>query len=713
MSDNISDMSTPHPAPGQSRPNHWVSRIEGPKGVAILEAASLLYVGAPIIIFIAGWFRFSLAAALILAIIVLFTHSGLRAVAWARDARGDRPPPDSSYSDEDLFFRISLLVGLVAFLVACTGIGGFTFRFSDYMAYDGILRSLIENPWPPGAISDYPSPGTRYPGLCHYWAYFLPPAVVGRLFGWNAAYLFTYVWHTVGVLIAVIWFLRLIGTFRLRFALMFLLFAGVDIIGYLCTTPLPGSQDISWIDYFTGGFWWSIGRGWMAHWSANFSLLTPDGQTIMGGVFYRFYGLLSFLFDGPNHVLPAWVLIFIVLHDALRRKTLERSFLLASILPICSIFVTLGTIPVLLMATLHTRGRRLFTPGNVIVGPLLVIAFIFYYKSVESDIPSSWLWTFQDVSKTWTYLLLYYLSAFGVYAIAAPSMRGNEYRPGRLWFYGALAVFVLAPWYRLGVYSDFTTKVIIPCQLVFLVCLATAIRAPEGKYARLRQRILIGALVAGTWASLGIVYRAVEFGFSFQPPPQERAMYIPEKLERYSKSNEKIVTHEDNFFWKHLARPTIYMQTPDNPAVLSYDFTVPLQNAEAWKYFGDKHVQSNNGITIEIEGNQPLIRCDDVGLDTRTAGSVLLEHSVVDDRGRAPDYAIVFLWASEQDVWKQGGWWPFHRWRSSVIHPALEPLSANSYWRGTVKTMALFLKINGDTGGRYTVNLRRMTFLQR
>ncbi len=695
------------------RRSRWLYFIEGPNGVALLEAASLFYVAVPLVIFVVGWLRLPIALILAPAIVFCFAHSGMRAVAWARDAYGSKPPPDASYTDEDFFFRAFLLTGVVAFLVACTGIGGFTFRFSDYASYDGLLRVLIEHPWPVGAILDFPKPDSYWPNMCHYWAYFLPPAVVGRILGWNAAYIFIYFWHTFGVLLSVIWFLRLVGTFRLRYALLFLLFGGIDLIGYLCTTPLPGLQDVTWLDYLTGAFWWSTGRGWMAHWSANFSLLTPDGQTVMGGVFYRFYGMLSFLFDGPNHVLPAWVLLFMVLHDALRRRTVERAFLLTSMLPICSVFVTMGAIPVLAAAVIYTRAKRLFSIGNIIVGPALVVILALYYQSVESKFPNSWLWRFQDIRQTWSYLLLYYASAFGVYVLVAPSMRGNGYRPGRLWFYLAVTVFLLAPWYRLGVYNDFTTKAVIPCQLVFLVCLATAIREPSGKWAWLRRNLLVAALVLGSWAAFGIVYRAIDFGFSFQPPPFQRVLTILEKAVRYNKTDEWVIPHADIFFWQHLARPITYVHIPEDPAVYVYDFMKTTMDMGEWKYFSDDHRITGDGLVITTSANQPLIRFDNVDLDTRETGSIAIEHSVVDNEGKTPDYSIVYLWASEQDIWKLGGWWPFHNWRSNVVFPPRDPLSANSYWRGKVKSMALSLKVDGDPDKRYTVTLRRMVFLKR
>jgi hypothetical protein len=694
----------------------WVFRLESPAGVGVLEAVSLFYVGIPTLIFFFGWLRLPLALVLAIPFAFLIARGAFRAVAWARNAYAGAPPPDASMDNETLTFCALLLLGMVAFAVACTGVGGLTFRFSDYWMYDGLLRMLIEYPWPPGMILNLPQPDAHLP-LVGCISYYLPAALVGRALGWEAAQFFSYLWNTLGTLLAVIWFLRIVGVFRLRYALLFLFFNGVDLVGYALTTPLPDGRNVTWLDYATGTFWWSIGRGWMAHWSANFSLLTPDGQSMMGGVFYRFYGMLSFLFDGTSHVLPAWVLLFVVLHDVLRRKTLERVFLLTSLLPLCSVFVTLGTIPILIVSAVQTRGRKLFTPGNVVVGPVIVLVSLLCLRGIEFQSPNGWVWNFLDVNRTWGYLFLYYFCGFILYALVAPSMRGNDYRPGRLWFYSAIAAFVFAPWYHMGLFNDFTTKMVIPSQLVFLICLATALRNPEGKGAQLRRGLLATALVVGAWSGLGVIYRAVDFGFSLSPPPQERAEYFADQfgqaMEDKSKLCEAPIFFKDTFFWNWLARPVTYFRHPENKTVLSYDFRDPADNADAWRYCDNGHRTTGDGLVIETPGNTALLMREDVDLDTRAIGSAIIDNTVVDEQGNTPNYEIGFQWADADQLRNAQSKWPFHRWCYNAAYPRGNHLTYNPYWRGRVRAISLYLKVKGEPGKHYTVTLRRLTFLQR
>ena len=635
-------------------------------------------------------------------------------MAWARKAYARTAAPDLAIDNETFALRALLLLGMVAFVVACTGVGGFTFRFPDYWLYDGMLRMLMEYSWPPGMIADLPDPGT-HASLPYYFAYYLPSALVGKLFGWWASQFFAYLWNTFGTLLAVIWFMRLVGTFRLRYALLFLFFSGLDLVGYIFTAPLPDGHGVTWLDYATGTFWWSIGRGWMAHWSANYSLLTPEGQSLMGGVFYRFYGMMSFLFDGPCHVLPAWVLLLIVLHDAIRRKTVERLFFLTSILPLCSIFVTMGTVPVLLLSLWETRGKRLFTLGNMFVGPLVALTLLLWYRGVEAETLHGWVWTFLDLNRTWWYLLLYYFCGFGLYALVAPSMRGNACRPGRPWFFTTVAVFLFAPWYRFGIYNDFTTKVVIPCQLVFLVCLATALRDPEGKNARWRQRLLAVALFVGAWSGLGIIGRAVEFGFSSAPPPLERVACIADGLARAFKDGplERVKFHGDTFFWKYLARPVEYVHSPENKPVLVCDFRDSSKDADIWRYCDHEHRVTPGGVVIDTPGNTALLMSESMDLDTRAIGSIEIDCSVVDGQGRTPEYEMAFQWANADQVRAAQSNWPFHKWCYSVLVPHGLPLSSNSYWKGQVSSVSLYFKVKNPSQEHYTVTLHSLTFLQR
>jgi len=703
------------PESSEIRPQAAVAPPEAPKSdplspvwVLLLESVSLLYISAPFLIFCLYWLRPIYSIPLAIAYVATLAWGGRRAVLWSRENAADVPFWQSVTSG----WRPFLGVVVLSFAcVACTGVGGLTFRFADYVTYDSLLKLLMGGEWPVGAAIERSSGTSLMPGV-YYWAYFLPSAFVGKLAGWNGAHLFQYFWSSLGVLLVLLWFLRILGVLQIRYALMFLFFAGLDVLGYIATSHLPDGDKLTWADYLTGTYWWSIGPGWMAHWTANWALLTPEGTAVSGGVFYRFYGPLSFLFDGVIHVLPSWLLLMTVLHDVLRRKTLERAFFLTSILPLCSVFVTMGAVPMLAMAAWHTRLKGLFTPGNVVVGPIIVLLFALFYQHEEQDIVGGWLWKFQDLGETGPMLLLYYVVSFGILAAVAPSMQGDGFRPGRVWFYGVLAVFLFAPWYRMGLFNDFTTKFVIPSQLVFMICLATALLRPEGAHAVLRKRLVVACLVVGAWSGIGIIHRAVQFGFGFNPPSFERTVHPTEEWGKQGDMHVQSFTQEE-FFWKYLARPVEYQPTPPNPVIADIDFKSPRTLPEHFVFFGGEAVKNESGFVIKTKGNTPFLRKYDQYLYTDKIGSIDLVHSVVDAEGNTPDYRIVFQWADDAAVARHGDTWPFHRWYSPVLYPKNALVTANSYWRNSVVQFALSLEIDGPPDAEYTVTLERLNFMQR
>lgn len=672
------------------------------RGVLWLELATAAYFLAPVALFLTGWLRPGLAWPLALSLAWLLLRGAITA---ARDApRGTGTGAGGWRTGA----RLAAVALLCAAVVACTGVGGLTFRFADYFIYDAVLRMLVESPWPPGCI--VPSTGDRLPAV-YYFAYFLPPAAVGRLIGWDAAHAFHYLWNTLGVLLTVLWFLRLAGAFRLRHAILFLGFGGLDVIGYAATTAWPGGDAAALWDYATGTYWWSTGPGWMAHWSAHHALLSEAGSAESGGVFFRFYGPLSFLFDGPIHVLPAWVALMPVLHDAMRRGTVARAGLYCGALPLCSVFVAAGTLPMLAVAAWQTRMRGWRTAGNLIVGPVIAGIAAAFFISVDMEQPQGYLWEFQRLQQTWPMLALHYACAFGIYAAVAPLPRTGPGQPGRAWFWGAVAVFAAAPWYRMGVFNDFTTKVVIPAQLVFLVCLAGALRHPAGRWSVQRRVVLAALLVLGAWSATGIVHRAWTYGFRFDPPPMERVVLPAEEYAK-QRAEHRLRFHTEAFFWRRLARPVEFQPPPPNDTIRLYRFDTPDARVEDWVLFSDEVLADPDGLRITLRGGDtPLLRRYRADIDADRVGSVAIDHTLLDADGLPVPHRLVLLWADPAHATPENDWWPFPRWRAAVLHPAELPITSNPYWRGPIEQFAVYLHAPAaPPGAPHVLTLRALRF---
>lgn len=128
-------------------------------------------------------------------------------------------------------------------IVACTtlflwllfsGIGDFTYQnVIDFHVRHAILRDLINYDWPV-IYKDY--------GLVYYLSYFLPAALVGKIFTYKIANKFLFLYSYIFIINILYLINRYLKKDSYLTLIMFILFSGLDIIGmpnYLfSTTPL-------------------------------------------------------------------------------------------------------------------------------------------------------------------------------------------------------------------------------------------------------------------------------------------------------------------------------------------------------------------------------------------------------------------------------------------------------------------------------------------
>lgn len=667
-----------------------------------LDAISLFYVVLPALLFISGYLiplvAWPIALGLAAAALLAWRQALAEGPLAFEDALSWRTGP------------MTAMTALVYFVVACTGIGAFTFQFFDYAFYNAVLRDFMEYDWPL-AYQEAGLDGVPLTVVI-YAAYWLPASMVGGMMGWGAANYFQYGWSALGVLLIAFWFLRIAGTLRVSIMLMLLFFGGLDIVGRFIVEGGPVSAQVTCLDYLTGVFWWSESRGWLDHWSSGFALTDPEYAAKAGGVFFRFYSPLSFLVDGPQHIVPGVLAFLMAVHDLWRRKSAHRLALLWGTLPLSSIFVAAGSLPFLALGIWEHRGRRIFAGSNLMALPSLLV-IILYFMSVTGDgRVSGWLWEFQSLSDTWQMLLLHYVVEFGLLAACVPILRRQGILPHPLWWIGTLCFFFLAPWYRIGEYNDFASKVIIPAQFVFLLWIAIGIVNADTKLQKVRRMGVIALLFIGALGPLGIVARAFDFGLTGSPPPKSRVRHMNEVEPRVLGLQGQ--ADMDAFFWRYLAKPPV--RNPSEPiySVLRWDFLKPQEPIEHWIYFVEpgQYSLTDHGLTIKTKGNRPILRRDGMELDTRKIGMVKLDVVITVDGKPASDVAIVVQWATQEQAALEAEW-PFQRWYANQAYPVRNIISTNSYWRGTVEEMAFYLRVPEGDEREYEVTIREIEFLER
>jgi hypothetical protein len=431
---------------------------------------------------------------------------------------------------------------LVVILVAYSGAGGYSFQHGDYQRHNAFLRDLFERPWPT-SFQHVPPDGK--PGfLAFYIANSLPAAAVGKLFGWAAANFASFLWTVTGFYLSVCWFLRVIGRVSFPFGLLFIFFGGLDIIGRVTLVgwPTPSRQFDNWLLQFT---------------------TRSSAADTMEGIFWFFPSNLSFVYYAPQHVIGPWLCVLALMHDAIRNKTCRRAVFLWSLVLLWSAFSFVGLLPFLGLAILVTRGRGLFSFENTVAAGTVLFMTLLYLQSNNHAYPHGFLWQYQDVTRTWPVLLLFYALEFGIYALICPGpSRGNEFPFHRAWQWLAIACLLAAPWYVLGRWNDLTTKIGIPALVVFQIWLANALAGAKIGMDRIRAYVVIALLVIGSLASLSNVYRGINHGFRFSPPDLQEVRHTNRIIGRKGPifgnvpggTVDQLFSDGDAFFWKFLAR---------------------------------------------------------------------------------------------------------------------------------------------------------------
>src|SRR5687767_7529958 len=145
-----------------------------------------LYLAIPFIVFLLGWLKwfYSIPVALIIIVACYFSlrqHKVFIAIDLKKHRR-------------TIFICFTLLVIWIFF----SGIGQFSYQNGDHYARNAVLKDLVEKPWP--LVYDFTinQPyGVKVPGeymLVYYLGYWMPAALVGKLFGLQAAHVFLFLW---------------------------------------------------------------------------------------------------------------------------------------------------------------------------------------------------------------------------------------------------------------------------------------------------------------------------------------------------------------------------------------------------------------------------------------------------------------------------------------------------------------------------------------
>jgi hypothetical protein len=516
----------------------------------ILVALTSIYLVIPVIPFAYGWLK-SPFSGMVIVVAVAFIGMSIKSIFGLTGHR------QMVHSAHERSVRANTGIILSGFIIAIwlllSGTGGFGFQNPDHLASNALLRDLIVQDWP--ITMDI---GGETLNVVYYVAYFLPAAVVGKLFGWLAANIVLLMWMALGILLAFVWFGILARVYLLKrpsatvwMALIFCFAGGLDYAAlYFVRGELP---------YITFH---------LETWARLFEY--PSNTTLAYWV--------------PQQAIAAWLLVSLILRTPGTVFVRYVGMTLAVGL-IWTPLAVMGLIPYLVIRMIVLLHRKelhvdiitvLLSVSALLVGCVHAL----YLTSNQFKFPVGLLWNFVALSTGWPILVEFWLFEFGILSLlvllfliyGAVSIRRTNtsitFLEAVQRCFGiekydlvivvtSLSILTLIPLFKLGYMNDLSMRASIPSLFLLWTFIAKVVISPytqeaekyKDKISATLQAATLMLVLLGFMTSMNELSRSIRF-YSFGPPAQDA---IPDSAESAGEMIERTGSN-DSFFYRYLGR---------------------------------------------------------------------------------------------------------------------------------------------------------------
>ncbi|MEO8275035.1 MAG: hypothetical protein ABI639_02390 [Thermoanaerobaculia bacterium] len=497
---------------------------EAQPGLA-LTALALGYLALPLVLFVVGWLRLSVA----LPLLALMAATG-----WSlRDELARRVP---------LRKRQAIVFGIVAVLwVALSGVSGLGHRNPDWAKHDSVLKGIVEQSWP--VVYDMTAPGIEghRHGLVFYLAYYLPAGAIGKLLGWQAALMALALWTAAGIWLVLSAFSRLLGGSqfeRERAGEGPVAAPGRTAALATCLFVFASGLDAA-------GSWIRNGHGFAI----------TDHLEWWAGM-WQYSSNTTLLFWVPHQALAGWLATALLL-DGLDREGGSRAapVVVAATL-LWSPFVALGCLPMASLGVLRSRRDALRFWPNWSTVPAIGLLLVFYYSALQRErLPAALDARFIFGAGAGLFALFVVLEFGALWWLVRPERSGTA----SPWIWGAVGgALLVLPFFRLGYYNDFVMRTSIPALFALWVFTGRALldRA-RGAFSRAALLVL---LAGGAITPVTEMARALH-GWRLVPPTLAATRDLP-LAHANAELARQYLAPLDAFFFRYAAR-----RSGDFPAV--------------------------------------------------------------------------------------------------------------------------------------------------
>ncbi|WP_345032801.1 hypothetical protein [Ravibacter arvi] len=405
---------------------------------------------------------------------------------------------------------LSIMVSLAWLFIS--SIGGIGYKHFDSPIIDARFWHIVNEPWPIWFDAEYLDIGEDKPFVFSL-AYYLPAALVGKVFGWTAANLalFCWAWLCLFVVFSLICIYASLNVYRMGLLLLgIILFGGLDS-------------------------------------AFNFVFKITSDQSEMWSMPFFFFSNTRTLFWSPHHSLPIWLFGCTILH---LRSLSPRILSLASIslvsVTLWSPLSLISLLPfvVILLIYLVREHRSLIFSASTFVSIVLFSVLASFILSNEFSFPLEW--APHSFPNFWTKYPLFLLVELGAsILVILYGFKGLSPLERKLTIVSFLWL-LLIPFVRLGLWSDWCIKnAITPLFFLSIITGLIIVRSFRFRYFG----ILIVATLSISWLTAieEINYSVRNFQIDFRNHPTfsqfDKGYLIDQQLGT-----------PDSFFAKYLSR---------------------------------------------------------------------------------------------------------------------------------------------------------------
>lgn len=440
--------------------------MEGPekdKGVFtnIMTVVTYGYLILPFLIFAVGWFRIRFWLPIV---------SCLLFCAWK--CCKETPTLWKPCLTQDHIIKILFICMVLAVWVYYSGIGGKVFQNSDHSSRNAIFEILVQCRWPiyNTDINTELYPEGTVTSLIYYIGFWMPAAVVGKIFGMQAGYGFQMVWAFIGLFLVYYFICERKNKIIIWPLLLLIFFSGLDVAGVFMTgTNIFGMENDMHME------WWAA----------------P----------YQYSSMTTQLFWVFNQSVPAWLCTVFAMRQENNRSLV---FIVASVM-FSATFPFVGLLVFVLFWT-FTRQYEIcidvsrmesvkewmkafikdtITIQNVLGGGILGI-FTYLYQRGNTSATKISSQGFLDIlgSIEWTQYLIFMLLEVGIYFIVI-----YKYNKINGVYFVVVLSLIFIPLLK-GSSGDFCMRVSIPALFILMLLVQDTLE----KAAEQKNWIILGSL---------------------------------------------------------------------------------------------------------------------------------------------------------------------------------------------------------------------------